>query len=66
MSEPADPKRKPQIRWKPEYVEFLRNQYPYHTTVELSEMMAETFDVKVSPSAVGFVIWKSRIPKKPA
>jgi len=65
LSKPPVPKKKPQIRWKDEYYEFIRNQYPHHTTAELSAMMFEAFGVSVSPSAVGFQIWRLRVSKNP-
>ena len=38
--------------------------YPTHSVTELSKAFYKKFKLHVSPSAIGFILWKRKIHKK--
>jgi hypothetical protein len=63
MEEGTRPK-KAQIRWLPEHIAFVAASYPTHTVTELSVAFYKKFKLYVSPSAIGFVLWKRGVWKR--
>jgi len=56
-------KRKPQIKWTPEKLKFLRDMYPTHSLRQLTTVLNERFGTNISEKAIGFQLSRHKIKK---